>query len=147
MLIADRVGRRPMMLVGCLGIGLAYLAAALAYLVGLHGTGVLLLTLTAIAFDAVTLAPVTWTLIAELFPNRVRDTAVSIAVAALWASSFALTYSFPLLLATLKMSGVFLLYAALCLAGAWMVAAFVPETRGRSLESMGAALQPRPREP
>ena len=138
MLVVDRVGRRTMMIVGCLGVGLAHLAAAAAYHAGLHGAGVLLLTLAAIAFYAVTLAPVTWILIAELFPNRARDAGVSIAVAALWASSFALTYSFPLLQTLLRMSGVFVLYGVICLGGAWMVKVFVPETRGRSLEGMDA---------
>ena len=140
MLIVDRIGRRTLMIAGCVGVGLAHLAASAAYHAGMHGAGVLLLTLLAIAFYAATLAPLTWILIAELFPNRVRDLAVSIAVAALWASSFALTYSFPLLQAALTMSGVFVLYGLICLAGAWMVKAFVPETRGRSLENMDATL-------
>ena len=141
MLIVDRISRRTLMIAGCLGVGVAHLAASAAYHAGLHGTGVLLLTLLAIAFYAATLAPLTWILIAELFPNRVRDLGVSIAVAALWVSSFALTYSFPLLQAALSMSGVFVLYGAICLIGAWMVKAFVPETRGVSLEGMDALAQ------
>lgn len=136
MLIVDRVGRRTLMIIGCLGVGIAHIAASAAYRSGLHGASVLLLTLLAIAFYAATLAPVTWILIAELFPNRVRETAVSIAIAALWASSFALTYSFPLLQNALGSSGIFLVYGGICLLGAWMVHACVPETRGRSLESM-----------
>jgi SP family xylose:H+ symportor-like MFS transporter len=55
-----------------------------------------------------------------------------------------LTYSFPLLEAALTMSGVFVLYGVICLAGAWMVKAFVPETRGVSLESMGSLAQHAP---
>jgi SP family xylose:H+ symportor-like MFS transporter len=144
MLIVDRVRRRTLMIIGCIGVGLAHLAASAAYHERLHGTGVLLLTLLAIAFYAATLAPLTWILIAELFPNSTRDLAVSIAVAALWLSSFALTYSFPLLEAALTMSGVFVLYGVICLAGAWMVKAFVPETRGVSLESMGSLAQHAP---
>ena len=136
MLVVDRVGRRILMIAGCLGVGIAHLAAGAAYHTGLHGAGVLLLTLLAIAFYAATIAPVTWVLVAELFPNGVRDAAVSIAVAALWASSFALTYSFPLLRDFMGMAGVFLVYGGICLLGAWMTYARVPETRGRSLESM-----------
>lgn len=136
MLIVDRISRRKLMIAGCLGVGCAHLAASAAYRAGLHGAAVLLLTLLAIAFYAATLAPLTWVLIAELFPNRVRDLAVSISVAALWASSFALTYSFPLLQSSLGMSGTFVVYGLICLAGAGMVKTSVPETRGRSLEGM-----------
>jgi MFS family permease len=83
------------------------------------------------------LAPVTWVLITEIFPNRYRGTAVSITVAALWAASFVLTYSFPVLNRVGGTAGAFLVYACICLVGAVFIKLFVPETRGRSLESIG----------
>ncbi|GGG68739.1 sugar porter family MFS transporter [Edaphobacter dinghuensis] len=136
MLIVDRIGRRPMMLYGCLGIGLSHLFAALAYHAGWHGRPVLLLTLSAIACYALTLAPVTWVLISEIFPNRIRSQGVSIAVCALWLSSFALTYTFPWIDHKLGSSGTFLGYGGICILGAAFVYFFVPETKGQTLEQI-----------
>jgi MFS transporter, SP family, xylose:H+ symportor len=136
MLIVDRVGRRPMMLYGCIGIGLSHLLSGVAYRAGWHGSAVLLLTLSAIACYALTLAPVTWVLIAEIFPNRIRSQGVSLAVCALWLSSFALTYTFPWINRELGSSGTFLGYGGICIAGAVFVSLFVPETKGQTLEEI-----------
>ncbi len=136
MLFVDRVGRRGLMIFGCLGVGFAHFCAGIAYRRGLHGSGVLLLTLCAIACYAVSLAPVTWVLIAEIFPNSVRSSAISIAVAALWCSSFGLTYSFPVLNSALGTGGTFFLYSGVCFAGAIFIFRAVQETRGRSLEQI-----------
>jgi hypothetical protein len=97
---------------------------------------VLVLTLCAIACYAMSLAPVTWVLITEIFPNRMRASAVSISVAILWIASFGLTYSFPILNRSVGTSGAFLIYAGICFAGAVFVASTVSETKGRSLESL-----------
>jgi SP family xylose:H+ symportor-like MFS transporter len=138
MLIVDRVGRRPMMLFGCIGIGLSHLLSGMAYRASWHGSAVLVLTLSAIACYALTLAPVTWVLISEIFPNRVRSQAVSVAVSALWIASFALTYTFPVINRALGSSGTFLGYGAICMLGAAFIFAFVPETKGRTLEEIEA---------
>jgi SP family xylose:H+ symportor-like MFS transporter len=138
MLFVDRFGRRPLMLIGCLGVGVSHLAVAVAFRLGAPGIWVLTLTLCAIACYAMTLAPVTWVLITEIFPNRVRASAVSISVAALWVASFLLTYSFPLLNQRLGTGGTFSAYGAICLAGAVFVFMAIPETKGRSLEQIEA---------
>ena len=136
MLIVDRVGRRPMMLYGCIGIGLSHILSGVAYHAGWHGRAVLLLTLSAIACYALTLAPVTWVLISEIFPNRIRSQGVSLAVCALWLSSFALTYTFPWINRNLGSSGTFLGYGVICVIGAIFVSLFVPETKGQTLEEI-----------
>lgn len=136
MLLIDSLGRRRLMLFGCIGIGASHLLASLAYRAGWQGFWVLVLTLAAIAFYAVSLAPVTWVLITELFPNSVRATAVSISVAALWVSSFALTYTFPFFSEAFGTSRVFLLYGGICLLGLVFVYFCVPETKGQSLEQI-----------
>lgn len=136
MLFVDRFGRRRLMIFGCLAIGVSHLAACIAYRAHLQGAWVLVLTLCAIACYAMSLAPVTWVLITEIFPNRMRATGVSISVAVLWAASFLLTYTFPFLNQGIGASGAFLVYALICLAGAAFVFFSVHETRGRSLESM-----------
>jgi sugar porter (SP) family MFS transporter len=134
MLLVDRFGRRRLMIFGCLAIGLSHLAACIAYRAHLQGFWVLVLTLCAIACYAMSLAPVTWVLITEIFPNRMRASGVSISVAVLWVASFFLTYSFPFLDEWIGVSGAFLVYAAICFTGAVFVFFSVGETKGRSLE-------------
>jgi SP family xylose:H+ symportor-like MFS transporter len=136
MFLVDRFGRRRLMLLGCLGVGLSHGAASFAYHERMQGFWVLLLTLCAIACYAMSLAPVTWVLITEIFPNRVRASAVSVSIAALWVSSFALTYTFPLLNKRLGSGGTFLVYGAICMLGAVFVFFAVPETRGTSLDEI-----------
>jgi MFS transporter, SP family, xylose:H+ symportor len=140
MLLVDKLGRRWMMLLGCIGISIAHLLCGFAYRAAWPPGALLMLTLCAIACYALTLAPVTWVLIAEIFPNRVRSHGVSAAVSALWIASLLLTYSFPILNARLGTSGIFFVYGAICLAGFFFIAAFVPETRGRTLEQIEAAV-------
>jgi sugar porter (SP) family MFS transporter len=140
MAIVDRIGRRPMTLFGCIGIGLSHLLSAMAYHAGWRGQSVLVLTLSAIACYALTLAPVTWVLIAEIFPNRVRSHAVSTAVSALWVASFALTYTFPLINHAFGSAGTFLGYGVICLLGSLFLFIFVPETKERTLEEIEATM-------
>jgi sugar porter (SP) family MFS transporter len=136
MVLVDRVGRRWLMIFGCLGIGCSHLLCALAYRARWQGSAVLVLTLCAIACYALTLAPVTWVLIAEIFPNRARSVGVSAAVSALWMAAFVLTYTFPLLNRSFGTAGIFVGYGLICLLGCAVVVVFVPETRGQSLETI-----------
>jgi sugar porter (SP) family MFS transporter len=136
MLFVDRIGRRFLMLLGCASVGIVHVALAIVYHLHLRGLPILLLTLCAIGCYAMTLAPVTWVLITEIFPNRIRARGVSLAVSALWASSFLLTFSFPALTGAFGQSGAFVVYGVTCLVGWVCVRAFVPETKGRSLEQI-----------
>ena len=140
MLLVDRLGRRRLMIFGCIAIGASHLAAAMAYHAHARGRWILALTLCAIACYALSLAPVTWVLITEIFPNRMRSSAVSISVSVLWVASFVLTYTFPLLNESLGTSRAFLIYAGICFAGAIFVSTTVHETKGRSLESIDESL-------
>ena len=140
MLVVDRIGRRPMMLFGCIGIGISHILSGVAYREGWHGSAVLIMTLSAIACYALTLAPIAWVLISEIFPNKVRSQAVSVAVSALWISSFALTYTFPLINRVLGSSNTFLGYGVVCVLGALFVYFFVPETKGKTLEQIEASV-------
>jgi sugar porter (SP) family MFS transporter len=132
----DRTGRRTLMLIGCAGLASIYTCLGLAYAVHGRGIGMLLLVVGAIAIYAVTLAPVTWVLLSEIFPNRVRGTAMSIATTALWTACFVLTYTFPLLNRALGPARTFWIYAAVCAAGFMLVKRSVPETKGRTLEQI-----------
>lgn len=136
MTLVDRIGRRSLMLFGCLGVGTAHLLVALAYHLHLRGLPVLIFTLCAIACYAMSLAPVTWVIISEIFPNRIRGIGVSAAVSALWAASFVLVYTFPWMNRVLGSSGTFVTYGIVCLAGFFFVKTTVPETGGKSLEEI-----------
>jgi MFS family permease len=86
------------------------------------------------------LAPVTWVVIAEIFPNRIRGAAMSVAVTALWCACFVLTYTFPLLNEGLGPAGTFWIYAGICVAGYLFIRFRLPETKGKSLEVIEAEL-------
>ena len=96
----------------------------------------LLLVLAAIACYAMSLAPVTWVVISEIFPNRIRGAAMAIAVSALWAACFLLTYTFPWLNATLGAAGTFALYSVICVAGFIFIFFKLPETKNKTLEEI-----------
>jgi sugar porter (SP) family MFS transporter len=132
----DRAGRRPLMLFGCAGIGISHLLIGFAYRMRLGGLPLLIFTLAAIGCYAMSLAPVTWVLISEIFPNRIRGAAVSIAVSALWIASFILTFTFPVILHTIGSDATFWLYALICFAGFAFIWRRVPETKGRTLEQI-----------
>ncbi|MBW6187134.1 MFS transporter, partial [Pseudomonas aeruginosa] len=95
--LVDKIGRRKLMLLGASGLTLIYVLIAGAYAMGIMGWPVLLLVLAAIAINALTMAPVTWVLLTEIFHNRVRGLAMSLGTLALWNACFLLTYTFPLL--------------------------------------------------
>jgi MFS family permease len=134
--VVDRRGRRPLMLIGAAGLAGIYLAMGLCYRLGVQGWPMLLLVLAAIGCYAMSLAPVTWVVIAEIFPNRIRGAAMAVAVSALWIACFLLTYTFPFLNKVLGSAGTFWLYAAICVAGFVFIHLKLPETKGKSLEQI-----------
>jgi len=106
------------------------------YHASVTGLPVLLLVLSAIACYSMSLAPVTWVVISEIFPNRIRGAAMSVAVSALWLACFLLTFTFPLLNARLGPAGTFWLYAAICVLGFVFIFFKLPETKNKSLEQI-----------
>ncbi len=132
----DRRGRRPLMLIGAAGLSLIYLSMSFCYRSGIQGLPLLLLVLAAIGCYAMSLAPVTWVVISEIFPNRIRGAAVSVAVTALWIACFVLTYTFPMLSRRLGPGGTFGLYATICVAGFFFIWRKLPETKGKTLEEI-----------
>lgn len=83
-----------------------------------------------------TLAPITWVLLSEIFPNRIRGAAMSLCVSALWIACFALTVTFKPINVALGAAGTFWLYGAICLVGFIVIKRMVPETKGKSLEDI-----------
>ena len=137
----DYFGRRFLLLTGISGLVVIYTLLGALYHLHRQGKPMLVLVLAGIACYAVSLAPATWVVIAEIFPNRIRSSAVSVAVSALWIACFILTYTFPLLNAALGAAGTFWTYAAICLAGLFFLTLRLPETKGKSLEEIETSLQ------
>jgi SP family sugar porter-like MFS transporter len=137
----DRYGRRFLLLRGTSGLAIIYIILGACYHYHVKGVAMLLLVLAAIACYAMSLAPATWVVISEIFPNRIRSSAMSIAITALWTACFLLTYTFPFLNAALGASGTFWIYAAICIAGYMYLRASLPESKGKSLEEIEVRLR------
>jgi MFS transporter, SP family, arabinose:H+ symporter len=136
MFTVDRLGRKALMLFGAGGLAGIYAVLGTMYFFHMHGLPLLIMVVTAIACYAMSLAPVTWVVLSEIFPNRIRGTAMSIATFSLWAACFILTYTFPLLNQLLKASGTFWLYGCICLLGFLFILRRLQETKGKSLEQI-----------
>ncbi|MBI5381431.1 MAG: sugar porter family MFS transporter [Opitutae bacterium] len=134
--LVDRLGRRPLMLAGWVGLAIIYVLLGGCYFAGVQGAVLVTLVVAAIACYASTLGPVVWVVLAEIFPNRIRGAAMSIAVFALWTGCFTLTYTFPQLNSLLGPAGTFWVYAAICLGGGFFTWAKLPETKGKTLEAI-----------
>ncbi|MCF2443414.1 sugar porter family MFS transporter [Dyadobacter sp. CY345] len=132
----DKLGRRPLMLIGSLGLAVTYIALAYVLQNGAPALVVSMLVLCAIALYATSLAPVTWVLITEIFPNHIRGMGISTATVSLWGAYFILVFTFPVLAKTLGTYGPFYLYAAICFLGFVFIRTSVTETKGQTLENL-----------
>jgi SP family arabinose:H+ symporter-like MFS transporter len=135
MMLVDKLGRKKLMLAG------SFLMALWLFLVGIcfhyslfDGYLLSFFVLAFIATYAATLAPVTWVLISEIFPTKVRTRAVSIATGMLWVACFSLAYGFPVLIELLDAPQTFFLFSFICLTYFFILLKFVPETKGKTLE-------------
>lgn len=132
----EKWGRRTLMLIGAGGLGLIYLILGTCYFMQVTGFAMVALVVAAISVYAMTLGPVTWTLLAEIFPHRVRGIAMATCTFALWVGCCTLTFSFPSMNAALGSSGSFWIYSAICLCAFVFLYRRCPETKGRSLEKL-----------
>jgi len=133
MLLVDKIGRRPLMLLGAGGLTILYLV--IVQLLGAQSTSVAWFLLSAIGVYGLSLAPVTWVLISEIFPNKVRGEATSIAVVSLWVAYFILVFSFPIMFEKIQEKS-FYVYSVVCFIGFLFVWLKVKETKGRTLEEL-----------
>ena len=132
----EKWGRRTLMLIGAGGLGLIYLTLGTCYYMQVTGVMMVALVVAAISVYAMTLGPVTWTLLAEIFPNRIRGVAMGVCTFALWVGCCTLTFSFPSMNAALGSSGTFWIYSAICCCAFVFLWNRCPETKGKSLEEL-----------
>lgn len=133
-LTVDKIGRKPLMLLGAGGLCVIYAILGTCYYLHVTGIGMIVLVVLAIGCYAMTLGPCTWVLISELFPDRVRSVGVSTCTFALWVGSSTLTYTFPFLNRGLGSYGTFWIYAAVCAIGFVFFSLKLKETKGKNLE-------------
>ena len=134
----EKWGRRTLILIGAGGLGLIYLTLGTCYFIGMTGILMVALVVAAISVYAMTLGPVTWTLLAEIFPNRIRGIAMATCTFALWVGCCTLTFSFPSMNAALGSSGTFWIYSGICICAFIFLFRNCPETKGKSLEELSA---------
>jgi sugar porter (SP) family MFS transporter len=146
----DRVGRKPLLLLGAAGMALSLAILGLTSLllpepsgVGLVGIITLACLALFIAAFAVSWGPIVWVMLGEIFPLKVRGSAMAVATVLLWAANFVVSLSFPILLEALGIGWLFLGYSLIGLAALFFVRSFVTETKGRSLEKIESDLRQR----
>ena len=136
MYAVDKLGRRSLLLFGSIGLACIYAILGACYYFQISGMAVLVLVMLAIGCYAMTLAPITWVVISEIFPTRIRGMAMAVSTFSLWTACFILTYTFPLLNNGLGAYGTFWLYGVICLLGFIFVKKNLPETKGKTLEEI-----------
>jgi SP family arabinose:H+ symporter-like MFS transporter len=135
--LADKVGRRPLLLVatGGMGVSLVLLGAAFKFPL-LPASALLFIILLYIAFFASAMGPLVWVVMAEIFPIKVRGSAMGLATLVLWLADFAVTLTFPVISDRFHPSTAFWLYAAMCAGDLVFMWFFLPETKGKTLEEI-----------
>ena len=131
----DRFGRKPLLIIGSIGMAICAFAVAICDNIGLKGIIPVLSIIVYAAFFMMSWGPICWVLISEIFPNTIRGKAVAIAVAFQWVFNYIVSSTFPPLYEFSPMFA-YSLYGIICVIAAIFVWRFVPETKGKSLEDM-----------
>lgn len=132
----EKLGRRKLMLIGAGGLGLIYLTLGCCYFLQVKGIFMVVLVVMAISCYAMTLGPITWVLLSEIFPDRIRGIAMATCTFALWVGCCTLTFTFPPLNAALGTYGTFWIYSGVCLFSFIYLYKVCPETKGKSFEQL-----------
>ena len=135
-IVVDKIGRKTLMLFGAGALAVIYIIEGYFFYIGSIGVPIIILTLASVAIYSFTLAPVMWVILSEIFPNKIRGTAMSLVAVSIWVGNFSLTFSFPKINESLGWPLNFWLYAIICIVGFTVMAIFLPETKGKSLEQI-----------
>jgi SP family arabinose:H+ symporter-like MFS transporter len=144
MMLVDRVGRKPLLSIGTLGMALGMAGLGALFYWHRTGTYVVLTMFVALGAYLISLAPLAWLIMSEIFPNRLRGKAMAIASVFVWIASFVTADLFPKMFSTFKdrfgtPAMAFWVYAAVSAAAYVFSRLVVPETKGRTLEEIGAS--------
>ena len=131
----DRFGRKPLLIVGSIGMAIGAFAVAMCDSMGIKGIVPVVSVIVYAAFFMMSWGPICWVLISEIFPNTIRGKAVAIAVAFQWIFNYIISSTFPALYDFSPMFA-YSLYGIICVAAAIFVWRWVPETKGKTLEDM-----------
>jgi SP family xylose:H+ symportor-like MFS transporter len=138
----DRLGRKPLMMIGSTGMGVSLLAMGVAAYSRTTGLWILVFILGYIACFALSVGPVTWVILSEIFPTRIRGRAMAVATVCLWVANYVISQTFPMmdenpwLLGKFHRAFPFWLYGAFCIILLVFVGRYVPETKGKTLEEI-----------
>ena len=138
----DKVGRKPLMIIGSVGMGLSLTAIGLAAMLEMVGAWLLIFMLGYIACFALAVGPVTWVILSEIFPTKIRGRAMGLAALSLWVANFVVSQTFPMmdenptLVRVFNHGFPFFVYAAFCVALVVVMLKLVPETKGKTLEEI-----------
>ena len=138
----DRFGRKPLQIVGALGMALFMFMLGFSFFFGKLGVIAMVSMLGYVACFAFSWGPITWVLLSELFPNKIRGGAMAIAVAAQWIANLLISWTFPIMNSSTELTRLFnhgfayWIYGFMGLLAAWFVWKMVPETKGKTLEQI-----------
>jgi sugar porter (SP) family MFS transporter len=134
--LIDRIGRRPLLIGGLIGMGASLVVLGITFLSHGSGFAAVIALLAFVSFFAVSLGPVAWLIISEVYPLGIRGRAMGIATFSNWVCNYFVSLTFLTLIQVLGSSGTFWLYAIICLLGLWFVIRLVPETKGKTFEQI-----------
>lgn len=138
----DKFGRKPLMIIGALGMAISMFALGTTFFMESVGIGALVFMLLYVASFAMSWGPVCWVLLSEIFPNKIRGRALAVAVAAQWISNYVVSWTFPMmdknsyLLEKFNHGFAYWIYGIMGIIAMWIVWKYVPETKGKTLEEM-----------
>lgn len=132
----EKLGRRLILLIATLSMTIIYGLIGAGFFTGNTGTSVVVLVLLNVMFYSLSLAPLLWVVLSEIYPNRIRGAAMSIGATTHWVANFLLTFSFPVIKESIGWANNFWLYGGVCLTGFIVLYLFLPETKGKSLEQI-----------
>lgn len=137
MRVIDKIGRKKLMLIGAAGMVACHLIIGYLFQIG-RTNDWMLLTFIIItpAFFAFGLGPTVWVVLSEIFPNKIRGAAMSVATFSLWVASYILTLTFPILVDLFSSAITFWIYGVICVIGFIVIYKILPETKGVSLEKL-----------
>ncbi len=134
--VVDRGGRKPLLLITSAAMGISLVLLGAGFHFGLAPRWIFAFTLAYVGSFAVAMGPVVWVVLSEIFPTRTRGRAMGVATVTLWIACFAVSQTVPSMFKTLGQALTFWTYAVMCAVAFFFVIAFVPETKGKTLEEI-----------